>query len=97
VRTTDRRGLRRALQGTGADVTEFGDDGAVVAGPEPRRIAESALAAGILLYELTPLTETLEDVYMAMTQNEVEYRSGAAAPTRPAPWAGTAARNGDRA
>jgi ABC-2 type transport system ATP-binding protein len=37
-------------------------------------------------------------VYMAMTQNEVEYRSGGApAPTDPAPWAGADARTGDRA
>ena len=98
VRTTDRRGLRHALAGTGADVTDVGDDGAVVAGPEPRRIAEAAMAAGVLLYELTPLTETLEDAYMAMTQHEVEYRSGGApAPRTPAPWADAAARNGDRA
>jgi ABC-2 type transport system ATP-binding protein len=100
VRTTDRDGLRLALRGAGAEIAPFDADGAVVTGPEPRRIAEAALAAGVLLYELTPLTETLEDVYMAMTQNEVEYRSGAGAgpaPADPAPWARTAAPNGDRA
>jgi ABC-2 type transport system ATP-binding protein len=98
IRTTDRAGLRRALAGTGADVADLDDDDAVVVtGPEPRRIAEAAMAEGVLLYELTPLTETLEDVYMAMTQDEVEYRSGPAPEDRPVPWAATAARNGDRA
>ena len=98
LRATDREAMRRALQGTDAGITEFDDDGLLVTGPEPRRIAEAALSHGVLVHELTPLTETLEDVYMAMTQNEVEYRSGGApAPTDPAPWAGADARTGDRA
>lgn len=98
VRTTDREALRRALRAEEAEITEFDDDGVLVAGPEPRRIAEAALSAGVLLYELTPQTETLEDVYMAMTQDEVEYRSGGApVPTTRAPWAGADARTGDRA
>ncbi|MUN62922.1 ATP-binding cassette domain-containing protein [Kocuria sediminis] len=98
VRTTDREALRRALREEGAEITEFDDDGALVTGPAPRRIAEAALSAGVLIYELTPQTETLEDVYMAMTQDEVEYRSGGApVETTRAPWAGAAARTGDRA
>ncbi len=98
VRTTDREALRRALRAEEAEITEFDDDGALVTGPEPRRIAEAALSAGVLLYELTPQTESLEDVYMAMTQDEVEYRSGGApVPTTRAPWAGADARTGDRA
>lgn len=98
VRTTDREALHRALRAERAEITEFDDDGALVTGPEPRRIAEAALSAGVLLYELTPQTETLEDVYMAMTQDEVEYRSGGApVPTTRAPWAGADARTGDRA
>ena len=98
VRTADRSALGRVLRGTDAEITEFDDDGAVVAGPGPRRIAEAALADGLLLYEITPLTETLEDVYMAMTQDEVEYRSGATPePTPRAPWADADARTGDRA
>ncbi|MFF0944122.1 ABC transporter ATP-binding protein [Kocuria sp. CPCC 205300] len=97
VRTTDREALRGALRAEEAEITEFDDDGVLVTGPEPRRIAEAALSAGVLLYELTPQTETLEDVYMAMTQDEVEYRSGGApVPTTRAPWAGADARTGDR-
>ncbi|MFI7481240.1 ABC transporter ATP-binding protein [Kocuria sp. M1R5S2] len=95
VRSTDRAGLLRALERTGAEVADLDDDGVVVTGPEPRRIAEAAMAAGVLVHELTPLSDTLEDVYMAMTQDEVEYRSGPA--PRPAPWAAAPARNGDRA
>lgn len=97
VRTTDRPGLRRALGRSGADVTDLDGDGVVVTGPGPRQIAEAAMAEGVLLYEITPLTETLEDVYLTMTQDEVEYRSGPAAEDRPAPWTAAAARNGDRA
>lgn len=113
VRADDRPGLRRALDVLGAEVEEIDDDGVVVTGPEPRRIAGAAMAAGVLLHELTPLTETLEDVYMAMTQDEVEYRSGAGSAPPPvggpapdgepggaparAPWEQPAAVNGDRA
>jgi ABC-2 type transport system ATP-binding protein len=46
-----------------------------ITGVEPRRIAEIAFRNGVLLYELTPVQVSLEDAYMQLTHNEVEYQS----------------------
>lgn len=45
-------------------------------GTDPRRIAKIAQDSGALLYELTPVRPTLEEAYMELTRNDVEYRSG---------------------
>ena len=44
-------------------------------GAQPRAIAEAALARQILVYELTPQHVSLEDAYMELTRDDVEYRS----------------------
>ncbi|MCC9144305.1 MULTISPECIES: ABC transporter ATP-binding protein [unclassified Arthrobacter] len=44
-------------------------------GVDPRAIAEAALARQILVYELTPQQVSLEDAYMELTRDDVEYRS----------------------
>lgn len=41
-----------------------------------QQIGDLAAAAGIPLYELTPVQASLEEAYMELTKNEVEYRSG---------------------
>ncbi|MCL2848670.1 MAG: ABC transporter ATP-binding protein [Micrococcales bacterium] len=38
-------------------------------------VAETALAAGIAVHELAPLLTSLEEAYLALTADEVEYRS----------------------
>jgi ABC-2 type transport system ATP-binding protein len=63
-----------------------GDD-VVVTSPEPgtlelrgldaETIGETAFAAGIALHELSPRSATLEEAYMSLTQDAVEYRSDA--------------------
>lgn len=45
-----------------------------VTGIRASRIAELAAATGIIIYELTPTRRSLEDAYMALTRDEVEYR-----------------------
>lgn len=45
-----------------------------IRGLEAARLGEAAAAAGIVLHELTPVTASLEDAYLALTQDEVEYR-----------------------
>jgi ABC-2 type transport system ATP-binding protein len=37
-------------------------------------VGEAALAAGVVLHELTPMSASLEEAYLAITQDEVEYR-----------------------
>jgi ABC-2 type transport system ATP-binding protein len=54
-----------------------------ITGVDPRRIAETALRTGVLVYELTPLQLSLEDAYMQLTQAEVEYQSHSLSPTAP--------------
>ena len=46
-----------------------------ITGVEPRRIAEIAVRNGVLIYELTPIQVSLEDAYMQLTSQEVEYSS----------------------
>jgi ABC-2 type transport system ATP-binding protein len=63
------------VTGTAADLLE-------VHGLPSSRIGEIAASAGVVLHELTPLDGSLEDAYMALTADEVEYRDTAsAAPT----------------
>ena len=40
-------------------------------------IGELAAAAGVVLHELSPVAGSLEDAYLALTQDEVEYQAGA--------------------
>jgi len=64
-------------------------DGVVVTSPEPgtldlrgiaaEDVGELALAHGLVLHELTPRGATLEEAYMSLTQDAVEYRSDAPA------------------
>ncbi|WAB82495.1 ABC transporter ATP-binding protein [Microcella daejeonensis] len=46
-----------------------------VAGLPPARIGELAMHAGIVLHELTPVSASLEDAYLELTQDAVEYHS----------------------
>jgi ABC-2 type transport system ATP-binding protein len=51
-----------------------------VTGLDAPAIGDAAAAAGIALHELTTVGSSLEEVYMSMTADDVEYRSGAVAP-----------------
>ncbi len=52
-------------------------DGAIsLSGVTAEQIGEAAAAAGVVLHELTPVSSSLEEAYMSLTQDEVEYRAG---------------------
>jgi ABC-2 type transport system ATP-binding protein len=75
ARTPAARLLAAALVRSGADV-EAEDDGALrVAGMDAAAVGEVAYAAGVPLHELTRVTASLEDAYLALTHDEVEYRA----------------------
>lgn len=57
-------------------VTSLGHDTLEIVGITASEIGEQAAGAGIVLHELTPLSASLEEAYMTLTQNEVEYRTG---------------------
>lgn len=67
--------LVRALASDGVSSKQLDSELLEITGTEPRRIAEVALAHQILVYELTPLQASLEDAYMQLTSDEVEYHS----------------------
>ena len=75
VRTPEVERLANAIQG--GDVTITGVEAQLieVTGLSAAQIGEAAAAAGIALHELTPLSASLEEAYLELTQDEVEYHS----------------------
>lgn len=76
VRTPDAARFAEMLGTTGVTVTTDGPDLLQVAGLPAPRIGELAAQHGIVLHELTPVVGSLEDAYMALTQDEVEFHAG---------------------
>ena len=76
VRTPRLAELLRALPEV--SVTERDEGSAELNGLGAEAIADAALAAGIPLYELTPVSASLEEAYLALTRDAVEYRTGGA-------------------
>ncbi|QAY61459.1 ABC transporter ATP-binding protein [Microbacterium protaetiae] len=54
-------------------ITSTGPGTADITGVTPDRIGDLAAAHGIALHELTPTTGSLEDAYLALTEQSVEY------------------------
>jgi len=61
------------LAGPQVEVTATGPGTADIAGVATDRIGDVAAANGIPLHELTPTTGSLEDAYLALTEQSVEY------------------------
>jgi ABC-2 type transport system ATP-binding protein len=75
VRTPQGTDLTEALRREGAEV-QVSDDGTLdVAGLDAPRVGELAARAAVVLHELTPVSSTLEDAYMALTAESVEYHA----------------------
>ncbi|MCQ1946281.1 MULTISPECIES: ABC transporter ATP-binding protein [unclassified Arthrobacter] len=75
VRTDSPRELLLALDRPGVAGVEKEGGLLEITGADPRLIAETALERRILVYELTPQQVSLEDAYMELTRDDVEYRS----------------------
>ncbi|MCM2393254.1 ATP-binding cassette domain-containing protein [Streptomyces albipurpureus] len=78
VRTPDVAGLTSALATEGATVQHEQDGSCTVTGLGAERIGELALHARIPLHELTPRHASLEEAFMELTADRVEYNSGEA-------------------
>jgi ABC-2 type transport system ATP-binding protein len=77
VRTPQAERFTELLRASGdAQVTSSEPGLLEVAGLTAPRIGELAAAEGIVLHELSPLSGSLEDAYLALTQDEVEYHAG---------------------
>ncbi len=77
VRSPHAGELARLLTADGALVRTDGPDVLSVTSTTSARIAETALAAGLLLTELTPRHASLEEAYLAMTEHDTPYRAAA--------------------
>lgn len=66
---------RLTAEGGGVTASPAEPDLLSVTGILPARIGELAMHAGIVLHELTPVSASLEDAYLELTQDEVEYHS----------------------
>jgi ABC-2 type transport system ATP-binding protein len=76
VRTPDAERFAGLLVDAGVKVTATGTDLLQVSGIPAPRLGELAAQQGIVLHELTPVVGSLEDAYLALTQDEVEYHAG---------------------
>ncbi len=77
VRADDQDRLVPSLVEAGGSVQQGTDGSFIVTGLEARRIGEAALAAGVVLTELTP-QRSLEQAYMDLTRDSVEFQASAA-------------------
>jgi ABC-2 type transport system ATP-binding protein len=75
VRTDQPEQLMRLLAGDGVSVELQDKELLEVSGLDPRQIARTALDSHTMIYELTPLQASLEEAYMELTKDEVEYHS----------------------
>jgi ABC-2 type transport system ATP-binding protein len=78
VRTPDASRFERVLTALSASVTLADNDPGLlqVNGLTASRIGELAAAERVILHELSPLSGSLEDAYLSLTRDEVEYHAG---------------------
>ncbi|MFF2346136.1 ABC transporter ATP-binding protein [Pseudarthrobacter sp. NPDC058119] len=75
VRTDQPDHLRQLLAGRGASIEVPERELLEVTGLDPKTIAATALENQVMVYELTPLVASLEEAYMELTKDDVEYHS----------------------
>jgi ABC-2 type transport system ATP-binding protein len=81
VVSPDATPLRLALEADGA-TTSVEDDGSLtVRGKDHKEVGELASQLSVVLYELTPETESLEEAFMDLTESSIEYHGAGTAST----------------
>jgi ABC-2 type transport system ATP-binding protein len=75
VRSPQIDALARAIQGADVSITGLESELVEVNGLSAAQIGEAAAQFGIVLHELSPINASLEQAYLALTQDEVEYRT----------------------
>jgi len=79
----DATAFASALTAAGATVSNEDEGSLTVEGLSASQIGDLAFRDGVRIHELTPIAASLEDAFMELTQDEVEYRpstmAGAAA------------------
>ena len=77
VRTPEAARLGEVLAGPGVTVTGDGTDVLRVSGTTAEQIGTAAWRARLPVFELTPAHASLEEAFMQVTQDSVEYHAGA--------------------
>ncbi len=85
VRSPQVGAIASALESVGATVTRTPDGGIDVVGPGPVVIGELAAHLGATLHELSPRQGSLEDAFLQVTADAVEYQGHAELPPEAAP------------
>ena len=75
VRASDPQRLSAALRDEAGVVQEINDNGLLVSGLTSDEIGQIAFGTGVVLRELTPQRASLEEVFMDLTAESVEYGS----------------------
>ncbi|WP_069712964.1 ABC transporter ATP-binding protein [Curtobacterium sp. ER1/6] len=75
VRTPHPDRLFTAVGSAAISITPREDGAFVVVGPDAQQIGTVAAQTGAVLHELTPMGASLEEAYMALTKDEVEYQA----------------------
>jgi len=78
VRASDHQKLMAELKAHGGDVSDANDDALSVSELTSDQIGQIAFDADVVLFELTPQRASLEDVFMELTADSVEYGSSGA-------------------
>jgi ABC-2 type transport system ATP-binding protein len=80
VAAADPAQLRRVLAGPGVEITgQPGSEQLTVSGLPAREIGLKAAEHGLALFELTAKTVSLEEAFMELTRESVEYHAVSAA------------------
>jgi ABC-2 type transport system ATP-binding protein len=82
VRTPDPQRLAALVSGPGVEVRTDPPDRLSVTGRASDDIGDIALGAGIVLHELAPVHESLEEAYLALTRDDTEHHSDPDTQTR---------------
>jgi ABC-2 type transport system ATP-binding protein len=75
VRSSDSDSLARQLRAPGVTVTPAADGALSITGVSTAQVGAVAAAAGITVFELATEQASLEDVFVGLTQDAVEYRA----------------------
>ncbi|MCT9080763.1 ABC transporter ATP-binding protein [Streptomyces fulvoviolaceus] len=85
IRTPQRERLLDVLHGAGVTVVETGNGSLEVDGSKSEHIGELAAQHQIVLHELSPQQASLEDAFMQLTAESVEYHAHSDTPAAPPP------------
>jgi ABC-2 type transport system ATP-binding protein len=76
VRSLDAGRVGKAIALEGGKVTPDDDGVLRVVGMDAARIGELASAGGFVVHEVTPIRSSLEEAFMELTRDTIEYGAG---------------------